>query len=215
MKETPPQSEQDVIIVEQPQRSGLAMTTKRVVQLGFTVLVLPRLLWYRLNQLVWGRDRAFLWASESISQLTGMHGVYMRQAFYRLTLARCGQDVSFGWQSTFSLPAAEVGDGCYIGRRCSLGHTRVEPHVMLADGVQVLSGDNEHGVATSGDEHQDKPQVYTRVTLGRGAWIGTNAIIMADVGEGAIVGAGAVVTKPVPPRTIAAGVPAKAIGVLD
>ena len=49
------------------------------------------------------------------------------------------------------------------------------------------------------------------VRIGRGTWIGNNAVVMADVGEDAIVGAGAVVTKPVPARTIVGGVPARVI----
>ena len=47
----------------------------------------------------------------------------------------------------------------------------------------------------------------------RGAWIGAGAIILPNVtiGERAVVGAGAVVTKDVPPYTVVAGVPAKEI----
>ena len=49
------------------------------------------------------------------------------------------------------------------------------------------------------------------VTIGEGAWIGTGAIVLADVGPGTIVAAGAVVTKPLPANVIAGGVPAKVI----
>jgi acetyltransferase-like isoleucine patch superfamily enzyme len=49
------------------------------------------------------------------------------------------------------------------------------------------------------------------VTIGAGAWIGTSAIVLADVGKGTVVAAGAVVTKPLPDNVIAAGVPAKVI----
>jgi acetyltransferase-like isoleucine patch superfamily enzyme len=49
------------------------------------------------------------------------------------------------------------------------------------------------------------------VTVGAGAWIGTGAIVLADVGKGTVVAAGAVVTKPLPDNVIAAGVPAKVI----
>ena len=47
--------------------------------------------------------------------------------------------------------------------------------------------------------------------IGAGAWIGSAAVVLADVGRGTIVGAGSVVTKPLPDDVIAAGVPAKVI----
>lgn len=51
------------------------------------------------------------------------------------------------------------------------------------------------------------------ITIGNDVWIGTHAVILTDVevGDGAIVGAGAVVTKSVPPYAIAAGNPARVI----
>jgi acetyltransferase-like isoleucine patch superfamily enzyme len=49
------------------------------------------------------------------------------------------------------------------------------------------------------------------VKIGRGSWIGSAAIVMADVGEQSIIGAGSVVTQPVPSRVLAAGVPARVI----
>lgn len=51
------------------------------------------------------------------------------------------------------------------------------------------------------------------VKIGKGAWIGSHATLLAGVtvGEGAVVAAGTVVTKDVPPRTVVGGVPAKVI----
>jgi acetyltransferase-like isoleucine patch superfamily enzyme len=49
------------------------------------------------------------------------------------------------------------------------------------------------------------------ITIGAGAWIGTGAIILADVGTGTVVAAGSVVTKPLPDGVIAAGVPARVL----
>lgn len=202
----------DTIVVVEPDRSPMAMALKRIVQALFLLWIGPRLLVFRVGTLLWGRDRAFLAASESIARIPGMRGVYARQAFYRRTLAACGQDVYFGWGSTFAMPTARVGERAYIGHRCGIGFADIGSEVMLADGVQVLSGGREHEMAASpGESHQSQPHVYRRLSIGPGAWIGTNAVIMADVGRGAIVGAGAVVNSPVPARTVAVGVPAKVV----
>ena len=56
---------------------------------------------------------------------------------------------------------------------------------------------------------QERPK--TLVTVGAGAWIGSAAVVMADVGHDSVVGAGSVVTRPVPPLVMAAGVPARVI----
>ena len=50
-----------------------------------------------------------------------------------------------------------------------------------------------------------------KITIEKDAWIGTGVVILPDVtiGEGAVVGANAVVTKDVPPYTVVGGIPAK------
>ena len=74
------------------------------------------------------------------------------------------------------------------------------------DGVRMVPG----GSAVRRGAHLAQgvvcmPPMYVNV----GAWIGAGAIIMADVGDHAIVGAGAVVNRPIPSGVVAAGVPAK------
>lgn len=201
----------DSVTVSAPRRSVWFVALKRLLQGASLLLVLPRLASVKLGSFAPG-SRAFLNASESIARVPGMRGVLCRQAFYRRTLAACGQDVYFGWLSVFSMPEARVGDRVYIGRFCSIGFADIGDEVMLADGVQILSGGREH--ATRGDDAatmQGQTQVYQRLRIGRGAWIGAGAVIMADVGEHAVVGAQALVRTPVPAGCLAVGVPARII----
>jgi acetyltransferase-like isoleucine patch superfamily enzyme len=58
---------------------------------------------------------------------------------------------------------------------------------------------------------RDQPSSKNPVRIGSGAWIGSAAVVMADVGKDAVVGAGAVVTKPIADRAIAGGVPARVL----
>lgn len=202
----------DVVVVQVDKRGPLGLAVKSLAQATSFFLVLPRLLVYSIGRRLAGKDRAFAGASESLGRIPGMRGVYCRQAFYRQSLAECGRDIYFGWQSVFSKPSARIGNNVYIGRRCNVGWADIGAGAMLADGVQILSGGRQHGRAqAAGERHQDQPQEYQRVSIGPGAWLGTNAVIMADVGEGAIVGAGAVVNHPLPPHTVAAGVPARVV----
>ncbi len=70
-----------------------------------------------------------------------------------------------------------------------------------------------HGTEEIDVPMQDQPQVSAPVRIADNVWIGAGAVIMpgVEIGEGAIVAAGAVVTKNVPARAIAAGVPAEAV----
>ncbi len=176
---------------------------------GFCCAI-PHLLCYALGKAILGGPRAFLAASERIARVPGMLGIYVRQAFYSRVLDRVGIDVHFGFMSLFSKRQATLGNRVYIGRFCTIGWAEIGDDVMLADGVQILSGRHQHGSDASGEKAlRDNEQQFSKVTIGKGAWIGAGAIVMADVGEGAIVGAGAVVVKPVAPGTKVAGVPAK------
>lgn len=85
--------------------------------------------------------------------------------------------------------------------------------VMCAEGVLILGGGHRH-------ESLERPMRCqgslgkTRLTIGDDVWIGARAVILAKdyaIGRGAIIGAGAVVTKAVPDYAVVAGNPAKII----
>lgn len=211
---------------------------KSAARLYGLIRAIPHHLRYAISTAVLGPDRGFIGASERIARIPGHTGIYTRQAFYKSKLASVGEDGYFGFMSVFSKPGASLGDRVYIGRFCSIGLSEIGDGVMLADGVQLLSGGRQHGSSADSQQSPQDPKVgentqddelqkpgdstdellqnnekeFVKITIGRGAWIGANAVVMADVGAGAIVGAGAVVTKPVPPGTTVGGVPAKLIG---
>ncbi len=192
--------------------SNPASIAKTVGRTAGLFLAIPTMLGYAVASRLLGRQRAFALASERLAVRSGQLGIYIRQAFYRHTTAGIGRDVCFGFMSVFSKPTVRIGQRVYIGRFCSIGWADIHDDVMLADGVQVLSGRHQHGsTAEQGQLLRDNAQQYQKITIDRGAWIGAGAIIMADVGEGAVVAAGAVVVKPVPAYAKVAGVPARPI----
>ncbi|MBR1799401.1 MAG: acyltransferase [Bacteroidales bacterium] len=86
--------------------------------------------------------------------------------------------------------------------------------VTIEDGASLAGGNYILAHSTPLEYHQRCTESFVApVVVHRNAWIGVNAILMPgiEVGEGAIVGAGAVVTQNVPPNTMVAGVPARTI----
>ncbi len=186
-------------------------TAKRLARAAAFVAVLPVLLHYWFWSRVVGRHAAFRGATQFVSLLPGLPGLYMRNAFLRHALAACHPSACVEFGVLFSEPGATIGAGVYVGPRCILGLVAVEQDVLLASGVQVPSGGNTHRFDDPDVPIRDQGGEVTAVTIGEGAWVGAGAIVMADVGKGTIVAAGAVVTKPLPEFVIAAGVPAKVI----
>lgn len=103
---------------------------------------------------------------------------------------------------------ADVGAFCSVSWNVGIGganhdYSRVTTHAFLYSPYMGLMGDNDCGY-----DRFDEPCV-----IGNDVWIGANSIICRNVhiGDGAVIAAGAVVTKNVEPYTIVAGVPAKPI----
>lgn len=164
---------------------------------------------YAVLRRVLGDDRSLSLASETAARSPGLLGLYARQAFYARVLDHTGCDIHFGYQTLLSKPETSIGDCVYLGRFCTVGRVSIGDETRIADGVQLLSGQHHHG---TGDDGVNLATVsHGRIAIGKGVWIGANAVVMADVGDGAIVGAGAVVTKPVAPGQTVVGVPAKPI----
>ena len=118
-----------------------------------------------------------------------------------------GNDVVVG-AFTFVATGAVLGAGTRIQ-----GHTSVWDGVVLGEDVFVGPGATFTNVRVPRAAWSRAPH-WDRTHVGRGASIGAHATLVApvQVGENALVGAGAVVTKDVPAHAIVVGVPAKVIG---
>lgn len=177
-----------------------------------TLAAVPVWVLHALLVLLLGRQRACQWISQLLARRVGLWGEYVRRAGLRPVLARVGRDVVIGWGTLFSKPAAELGDGVYIGSHCSLGDVRIGPETMIADGVRIPSGAGQHGIAPSEVPMRQQEGEFRTIHIGEDCWIGSGAVVLADVGDHSIVAAGAVVTRPVEPWSIVAGNPARPIG---
>ncbi len=176
-----------------------------------TVLAAPWLLAYGVGALALGKDRALEGASQALAPLPGLTGIYLRRAFLCLVLNRCDRSAEIGFGTLFSQAGARIDANVYVGPRCHLGLVHLERDVLVAAGVHIPSGAHTHHFDDPTTPIKDQGGARALVTIGAGAWIGSAAVVMADVGAGSIVAAGSVVTKPVPPNTIVGGVPAKVI----
>lgn len=127
---------------------------------------------------------------------------------------------------------SHVMHGCIIGNNCNLGqNVVVSPKVILGKNVRVQNNVSIYeGVICEDDVFLGPSMVFTNVinprsavsrkneykstVVKRGASIGANATIVCgnEIGEFAFIGAGAVVTKPVPAYALVVGNPAKQTG---
>lgn len=107
----------------------------------------------------------------------------------------------------------EVGENCAIGSNVEIICHKA--NIVISDGVRIASGTkfitNNHVYSDITKSVIDQPFIHQDIIIGKNVWIGTNAIILpgVSVGEGAIVAAGAVVTKDVRSFDIVGGIPAK------
>lgn len=176
-----------------------------------TLAVLPALASYAIRRAVLGADRALEGSSQALGLIPGVLGDYLRRAFLARVLAHCAPTATVQFGVLLSQADARLDDHVYVGPRCHLGLVHLERDVLLAAGVHVPSGGRTHGTDDPDRPIREQPNVRTLVRIGEGTWVGSAAVVMADVGRHSVIGAGSVVTSPIPDYSVAAGVPARVI----
>jgi len=186
----------------------LLKTTVRAVA---WLVVTPSVVSFVVRSALFGRDRAIEGSTQAWALVPGLAGQYLRRAFLGRSLAACARTATVEFGTIFSSASATIGDRAYVGPRCHIGWAHIERDALVSAGVHIPSGLHTHGTTDVTTPIREQPGEKHPVRIGRGAWIGSAAIVMANVGRDTIVGAGAVVTRSLPDRVIAGGVPARVL----
>jgi acetyltransferase-like isoleucine patch superfamily enzyme len=118
----------------------------------------------------------------------------------------------------------EIQKNAYVGRRCKISsHTficegvTIEDNVFIGHGVTFTNDMYPRATAANGLPQTEADWKMERTVVCTGASIGSGATILCNltIGENAVVGAGSVVTKSVPPNAIVAGNPATVLRYIE
>jgi len=133
--------------------------------------------------------------------------------YIKSSLLSCGKNVKLKKKVMIDFPnKVTLGDYTMIGQ---YSHLRGGGGIEIGEWCQISSFVNistvNHNI--NGKRYYNNVS-YERIKIGNNVWIGTNATILpgVEVGDNSIIAAGAVVTKSIPPNSIAVGIPAKIAG---
>ena len=158
-----------------------------------------------------GADAAVEGSSQILACMPGRLGVLVRAVFFSKVLSQCDPTVFIGFGALLTKSDTRLGKHVYIGPYCQLGWVTIGDDTLLGPSVQIPSGPKAHTFDRLDTPIRNQPRESRQVFIGRDCWIGAGSILMADVGDQSVIGAGSVVIKPIEPMQLAAGVPCKPI----
>ncbi len=143
----------------------------------------------------------------------------IRMPFILMLFRKRGSHVVLGGPGDFSYKSIELGSKVYIGPRATFNSAistiRIGSNVLFGPEVMIMGGDHRFDIVGQYifDITQKAPENDADVVIEDDVWIGARVLILKGVtiGCGSIIGAGSVVTKSVPPYSVAVGNPAKVV----
>jgi acetyltransferase-like isoleucine patch superfamily enzyme len=154
----------------------------------------------------------FVLCGQALAIVPGFMGWWVRGAYYFAALEQCSWETHIGFGTLFTHRAAVVGPRVSMGAYCVIGHAQIGSDVMIGSRVSIPSGKQQH---LDDEGRLTEATRFERVAVGSNCWIGEGAILMANVGNGSIVSAGAVVTREIARAALIGGNPARLIRSLE
>ncbi len=195
--------------VAHPQTHTVRRALKTVVDAVSLVLAMPLGALSVLEKyLLPGHESTFRMCAQSVALLPGLPGLFVRRAFYRYALDGCDADCHIGFGALVTHRQTIIERGVYVGVWALVGSAHLREGTSVGSRASLLSGTDLHeyhdGQWTPADVRK-----LRQIVLGPHAFIGEAAVVMADVGAGAMVATGAVVPAAVPAGIVVAGNPAR------
>ena len=154
----------------------------------------------------------FSFFSQTVSLVPGLPGDYLRVAYHVMTLDDCPYHCRISFGTFFAQSSVRLGRGVYIGAYCVIASCTIGQRTQIASHVQIFGGGQQHSRDEEGRILGADEATFVSVLIGEDCWIGASAIVMAEVGPGTTIGAGAVVSRPIPAGVVAVGNPARVVG---
>jgi acetyltransferase-like isoleucine patch superfamily enzyme len=156
------------------------------------------------------------WLIMSLNSIRFNFCVTLRTCMYRIALGKIGHGTTIGCRFSHC-----EGKNIEIGNNVFIGHD-VE---LQAKGKKIIIGDDcliaqnvfmttvKHGIEDNGVLIRSQADIQKEIVIENDVWIGAKSVILPGIhiGKGAVIGAGAVVTKNIPANVVAVGVPAQVI----
>jgi virginiamycin A acetyltransferase len=191
-------------------RASVRSVAKALANAVALVLVSPCALtcWIESRVAPRGETMFGFWTNV-MALLPGQPGMYLRRAFYHLTLESCSLDCYLGFGMVFTHRRVTVEDHAYVGPYSLIGSARLRKGCLVGSRVSLLSGPALHTLDDQGRWQPTDLAKIQQIDIGEYAWIGEGAIVMVNVGAGSLVGTGAVVSTRVRAGIVVAGNPAR------
>jgi acetyltransferase-like isoleucine patch superfamily enzyme len=192
------------------QKSSIQSAMKKFLNGVCLALVFPcALSSWLVDRITHDAESIFLFWAHAFSVFPGKSGMFLRRAYYRLTLERCASNFYIGFGALFTHRCAIVEQDAYIGAYALVGSAHLGKGCLIGSRASLLSGTEQHALDDQGRWGPCDRTRLRRITIGDYAWIGEGAIVMANIGAGTMVAAGAVVEQDTRAGILVAGNPSR------
>lgn len=179
------------------------------------LLVIPAGWSAKLVQVPFRSQFLFQFFAEAFSMIPGYPGQAIRVCFYRQTLDEAHLDMVVAFFARFTKMEAKVGRGVTVAGHATVGCVEIGDRAVIGNNVNILSGRYQHNFSDPAISVMEGAASFYRIKIGADSFIGDNCVVMADIGEKSIIGAGSIVVKPIPDLCVAVGNPARVVKTRD
>jgi virginiamycin A acetyltransferase len=171
-----------------------------------SVLLQPMFVAYRLGLI------DYRGCGECVSLLPGPFGRIVRRAWYSRTLTRCGARLVVHFGTVLRDPRTRIGDDCTFGEFNSVGWATIGDFFVSGDHVSIVAGRHQQRFSRTDVPMRFQTSRTQCVRVADDVWVGSHAVIAADVAAHSIVGASTLIIATFAEWSVLAGTPARIIG---